>query len=150
MEMTNLFNLLKEQHQFLVAFLDTIVLQQKAIIEGDLKGLEGSIKTEGALLINFDQYEKHMTDMIRELSEKYSLNASSGKLSDFINTLKGKREFNSRNFIKLQSSLQKLMLQIIKVNNQNKLLVEQARYFIKETVSALAINNQTPILDRKI
>ena len=150
MEMSDLFNLLKEQHQFLEAFLDTIVLQQQAIIESDLKGLEDSIKTEGALLINFDHYERHMTEMIRQLSEKYSLNASSGKLTDFINTLKGKREFNPKNFIKIQSSMQKLMAQIVIINNQNKLLVDQARNFIKETVSALIINNQNPILDRKI
>ena len=150
MEMTDLFNLLKEQHQFLEAFLNTIVLQQRAIIESDLKGLEETIKTEGALLINFDNYEKHMTEMIRELSKKYSLNASSGKLTDFVNTLKGKREFNPKSFIKLQISLQKLMEQIMKINNQNKLLVDQARNFIKETVSALVNNSQNPILDRKI
>ena len=150
MEMTDLFNLLKEQHQFLEAFLNTIVLQQRAIIESDLKGLEETIKTEGALLINFDNYEMHMTEMIRELSKKYSLNAQSGKLTDFVNTLKGKREFNPKSFIKLQISLQKLMEQIMKINNQNKLLVDQARNFIKETVSALVNNSQNPILDRKI
>ncbi len=150
MEMTDLFKLLKEQHQFLEAFLNTIVLQQRAIIESDIKGLEETIKTEGALLINFEYYEKHMTQMICELSEKYSLNASSGKLSDFVNTLKGRREFNPKSFIKVQTSLQKLMMQIININSQNKLLVDQARNFIKETVSTFISNNQKPILDRKV
>lgn len=150
MEMSDLFNLLREQHQFLESFLDTIVLQQRAIIESDVKGLEETIKTEGALLINFEYYEKHMSSMIRELSEKYSLDASSGKLSDFVNTLKGKREFNPKSLVRIQSSMQKLMLQIIKINNQNKMLVDQARNFIKETVSAFINNNQKPILDRKI
>ena len=40
--------------------------------------------------------------------------------------------------------------EIIKVNNQNKLLVDQARYLIKGTISIIVDENNAPILDRTI
>jgi SMC interacting uncharacterized protein involved in chromosome segregation len=149
MEMKDLFSSLKDQHEFLQTFLDTIILQQKAIITNDIIGLEETIKTEGALLLNVDHYEKQMADIIKQLSEKYSVDSSSNKLTDFINALKGKNEFNPNSIAKLHSSLKKLVSQIVKINDQNRMLIEQARNFVKETVSALVINNQSPIFDRK-
>jgi SMC interacting uncharacterized protein involved in chromosome segregation len=149
MEMKDLFNSLKEQHEFLQIFLDTIILQQKAIINNDIRGLEETIKIEGALLINVDRYEKQMADVLKQLSEKYSIDTPSNKLVDFINALRGKREFNPNSIMKLHSSLKKLVSQITKINDQNRMLIDQARNFVKETVSALIINNQSPIFDRK-
>ena len=149
MEMKDLFNSLKDQHEFMQTFLDTIVLQQKAIINNDIRGLEETIKTEGALLINVDIYEKQMAEIIKQLSEKYSINTSSNKLIDFINALKGKREFNPNSIVKLHSSLKKLVSQIMKINDQNRMLIDQARNFVKETVSALISENQSAIFDRK-
>jgi SMC interacting uncharacterized protein involved in chromosome segregation len=149
MEMKDLFNSLREQHEFLQTFLDTIVLQQKAIINNDIKGLEETIKTEGALLINIDRYEKQMAEIIGQLSDKYSIIAPTNKLTDFVNALQGKREFNPNNIVKLHSSLKKLVSQIKKINDQNRMLIEQARNFVKETVSALVNENHSPIFDRK-
>jgi hypothetical protein len=68
---------------------------------------------------------------------------------DFVNTLKGKRDFNPTNIVKLHASLKKLVTQIVKINDQNRMLIDQARSFVKETVSALVNNNQSPIFDRK-
>jgi len=150
MEMNDLYNLLKEQHKFLETFLDTLSLQQKAIIESDLTGLQETIKAEGSLMVNFKHYEINMKEMISELSNKYSLKVTEDKLSEFINIINNKMEFNSGRFVKLHRSLQDLTNQILKINNQNKLLIDQARNFIKETISALVNNNQNPILDRKI
>ena len=149
MEMKDLFNSLKEQHEFMQTFLDTIILQQKAIISNDIRGLEETIKTEGALLINVDRYEKQMADIIKQLSEKYAIETSSNKLLDFVDALRGKREFNPNNIVKLHSSLKKLVSQIKKINDQNRMLIDQARNFVKETVSALIDNSQSPIFDRK-
>ena len=108
MDMNDLLKLLKDQHQLLHAFHDTIVLQQKVIINNDVKGLEETIKTEGALLINIELYEKHVEEVIKQLSDKYGINYSSGKLSEFIDAIKVKREINSINLIKLRNSLQKM------------------------------------------
>lgn len=149
MEMSDLFKSLKQQHQFLEAFLNTIQLQQRAIVENDITGLEETIKTEGALLLNIEQYEKQMVKVINELSEKYSLNTNSNKLTDFIEAMKEKRNFDSGNLIKLQTSLRKLILQIAKINAQNRLLIQQASNYLKDTISTLVGLSKNPIFDRK-
>lgn len=149
MEMSDLFKSLKQQHQFLEAFLNTIQLQQRAIVENDIAGLEETVKTEGALLLNIEQYEKQMVKVIKELSEKYSLNTSSNKLTDFVEAIKEKSNLDSSNIIKVQTSLRKLILQIAKINAQNRILIQQASNYLKDTISTLVGLNKNPILDRK-
>ncbi len=149
MEMNDLFNSLKEQHQFLEAFLNTIQLQQRAIVENDIKGLEETVKMEGALLLNIEQYEKQMLKIIQQLTEKYSLGANPNKLSDFLEAMKVKKHFDSRNIVKLQMSLRKLILQIAKINAQNRLLIQQASSYLRETISTIASLHKNPLLDKK-
>ena len=150
MEMSDLFSSLKDQHKFLEAFLNTITLQQRAIITNDIAGLEETIKTEGALLIHIDQYEKQMIKIINELSHKYSLDVSSNKLSEFLEKASELKEINTQSIVKIQSSLKTLAMQIAKLNAQNRMLVEQARSFIQETVAAIINSSKNQIFDRKI
>ena len=150
MEMIDLIRSLKDQHQFLETFLNTIMLQQKAIIENDMTGLEETLKTEGALMIYIEQHEKKVLEIISELSKKYSIKVPSKKLSDFVNVLKTKRDIEVGTLDKIQISLKKLILKIAQVNTQNKILIEQARNFVQETISSIISLNKNQILDRKI
>ncbi len=150
MEMIDLFRSLKDQHQFLEAFLNTIMLQQRAIIENDMTGLEETIKTEGSLMIYIEQHEKKVLEIICELSQKYSIDLPSKKLSDFVAAVKAKKIMETGSIEKIQNSLKKYILRIAKVNAQNKILIEQARSFVQETISAIVSLNKNQILDRKI
>ncbi len=149
MEMNDLARSLIDQYRFLDAFLNTIVLQQKAIIENDMKGLEETMKTEGALIIHIEQHEKQMIGIIDGLSKKFKIDPPSKSLSEFINALKSKN-IELGNLEKIQNLLRKLALKIAKVNAQNKILIEQAREFIQDTISSLINLNKNKILDRKI
>lgn len=149
MEMNDLVRSLIDQYRFLDAFLNTIVLQQKAIIENDMNGLEETMKTEGALIIHIEQHEKQMIGIINELTKKFQINPPSKSLSEFINAVKGKN-MELGNLEKIQNLLKKLALKIAKVNAQNKILIEQARDFVQGTISSLINLNKNKILDRKI
>ncbi len=150
MEMIDLIRSLKDQHQFLEAFLNTIMLQQRAIIENDMTGLEETIKTEGALMIYIEQHEKKVMEIISELAKKYSIEVPSKKLSDFVSEVKTKKKIEVGTIEKIQGSLKKLILKIAKVNTQNKILIEQARNFVQDTISSIISLNKNQILDRKI
>ncbi len=150
MDMNDLVKSLKNQHQNLQAFLDMIVLQQRAIIGNDVEGLEETIKTEGALLQNIERCEKQMGEIMMNLSEAYSLNMESPKLTDFVDALKLKGWKNLTPLLKLQGSMKKMALHIVKVNNQNRILIEQARNFIKETITAVTGNSHNSLLDRRL
>ncbi|MHB8578545.1 MAG: flagellar export chaperone FlgN [Ignavibacteriaceae bacterium] len=148
--MNNLFNELKKQHELLQKFLDLISLQQNAIINSDIKVLEETLKTESTFFNEIKISQNLTIDTIKNLSEKYSLNLKSNKLSDFLEAMKDKNEVKIVTFFKLQTSLKKLISNINTVNNQNKMLISQARNFIKEIISVFANSNKSPILDRKV
>ncbi|HUX92263.1 MAG TPA: flagellar protein FlgN [Ignavibacteriaceae bacterium] len=150
MELNNLFNDLKKQHELLQKFLDLISLQQNAIINSDIKALEETLKIESTFFNEIEISQKLMIETIKNLSEKYSLNLKSNKLSDFLEALKDKNEVKLGGFFKLQASLKKLISNINTVNNQNKMLISQARNFIKEIIGVFANSNKSPILDRKV
>lgn len=150
MEMNDLIRSLREQYQFLEAFLNTIILQQRAIIENDMTGLEETIKTEGALMLHIEQREKQMVNIIGELSAKFAIDLPNKKLSDFVNAVKSKNDIEIGSLEKIQNALKKKVMKIAKVNAQNKILIEQARSFIQDTISSLIRLNKNQILDRKI
>ncbi len=149
MELSNLFRCLKEQHQILNEYLDALLKHQKAIINGDNKGIEDSLKNIGIILFNIGNCETLRQDITQQISAKYSLNISSNKLSDFIAEADRLKLFNTKELVKIQSSMKKLILEIIKVNDQNKALINQAREFIKEFISELVSTKKNVLVDRR-
>lgn len=150
MEMNNLFNELNKQHELLQKFLDLISLQQKAIIVSDIKSLEETLKKESIFFNEIETNQKLMIEAIQNLAKKYSLNLKSNKLSDFLNALEDNNKVKLGGLFELQASLKKLINKINIVNNQNKMLISQARNFIKEIISVFANSNKSQILDRKV
>ena len=150
MEMINLFDELKKQQELLQKFMDLISLQQKAIIDGDIISLEETLKKESVYFHEIEVNQKVTIETIKKLAEKYSLTLKSNRLSDFLEALEVKKEIKLVSFKKLQTSLKKIISNINNVNNQNKMLISQARNFIKEIIGVLANTNKSSILDRKV
>lgn len=150
MEMRNLYNALREQYEFLQAYLSALFEHQQAIINSDIVELEETIKSESALLIVIENYQNKIFNSIKELSERYSLGLKTFRLSDFIYTVKEQDKGDVVNLIKMRDSLTKMSADIARVNNQNKILIEQSRYLIKGTIAAIINSNKNPILDRTI
>ncbi len=149
MEISNLFNEMKNQQELLQKFLDLIYLQQKAIINNDVVVLEDLLTKEGAFFNQIEAKKTLMSDIIIQLAVKYSIKLESNNLSDFINSLKLKNEFKLNGLIKLHESIKKLVYVIIEANNQNKILINQAKSFIKQLVTIFAHANKNSILDRR-
>jgi FlgN protein len=149
MELTNLYRCLKEQHQILNEYLDALLKHQKAIINGDSKEIEATLKSIGILLFNIGNCETLRQDIIQQISAKNSFQVKSHKLSDFIDEVNSHKLFNTRDIIKIQASMKKLILEIIKVNDQNKILIDQARTFIKELIGAFSSANRNVLIDRR-
>lgn len=150
MEMRDLFKALKEQYEFLQAYLGTLIQHQEAIINGNVNELEETIKSEGALVIILENYQNKIFEIIKHLSGKYTLGLNSYKLSEFIEALKENNKYDTDNLSKMKDSLVKLSSNVLKVNNQNKLLIVQARFLIKETITTIVNDKKVPIFDRTI
>ncbi len=149
MELSDLFRCLKEQYQVLREYLDTLLEHQKAIINGNLAVIEQSIKKEGNLLFSIGSFETRRYEIIQQLAAKYSLNINSNKLSEFIEKVKEKKLFDTSGLAMRRDSLQKLISEIIKINTQNKFLIEQAKSFIKEVITTFTKSNKNVLVDRR-
>jgi hypothetical protein len=149
MELNNLYRCLKEQHQTLQEYLGVLLKHQKAIINSDNMVIEDTIKNIGVLLFNIGNCETLRQDIIQQLSAKYSLKVKSNKLSDFISEVNKQKLFNTEGLVKIQNSMKKIILEIIRVNNQNKVLIDQARNFIKEMIAVLSSTNKNILIDRR-
>ena len=149
MELNNLFRCLREQHKILQEYLGVLLKHQKAIINSDNAGIEDTIKSIGVLLFNIGNCETLRQDIIQQLSEKYSLQVKSNKLTDFISEVNKQKLFETDGLVKIQNSMKKIILEIIKVNNQNKVLIDQARNFIKEMITVLSSTNKNIFIDRR-
>ncbi|HED08925.1 MAG TPA: hypothetical protein ENI57_12455, partial [Ignavibacteria bacterium] len=132
------------------AYLGILIKHQEAIISGNIDELEKTIKSEGALSIVVENYKNKIVNVIKDLSGKYLLKLKNYRLSDFITAVKSNERYDTDKLSKMQNSLTKMGSEIIKVNNQNKLLIDQARYLIKGTISIIVNENNVPILDRTI
>ena len=148
MEMSNLFKVLKEHHEFMRTYLEVLIQHRQAVINGNINELEETIKNEGAILIIIESYQNKVVDIIKCLSDKYSLGLKYYRLSELINAIKN--SYDTAGLSKMRDSLIQMGNEIMKINNQNKMLIDQARNLIKQTITAVVNNKKVPILDRTI
>ncbi len=146
MEMAELNQLLEENRTNLENFLGVLSEQQKHLVDNNINGLEESIGKEEKLLNRIEDVKLKTASLISALIEKYSIDVNGSKLSDFINAIKDKIKIEQT--VLLQKKIVELANQVKEMNKQNKILIEHARSFIKETVKALADENCL-VLDRK-
>ncbi|HKJ80491.1 MAG TPA: flagellar protein FlgN [Ignavibacteriaceae bacterium] len=149
MELNNLFRCLNEQHKILGEYLDALLKHQKAIISGDNKKIEDTLKSIGIILFNIGNCETLRQDIVQQISVKYSLKVNSNKLTDFIAEVDLHKLFSTKEIVKIQMSMKNLILEIIKVNDQNKILIKQASAFIKEFIAELTSANRNVLVDRR-
>lgn len=149
MEINQLNKVIKEQHECLQNFLTVVKLQQKSLIENDLEGLEDSIAKEEKILTLLNRIKDEKARVIKNLAEENNIILKNFSLGDLLENFKNKTEIKFSNLEKVQFSIKNLILQIDKINQQNKILIEHSRNFIKETINIL-VNKNKPILDRKV
>ena len=150
METKQLAKILKEQEKNRKEFLDAALQKQKGIISQDFEEIQKAIALEEKLLRKINSTEKIRNEFIKEMSIKYSLELNSSSLSGIIKIYETKQDPNLDVFVKLQKTLKNLIDKIWQVNWQNRVLIDNARNFIKETIHALNHSNKKPLLDRKI
>ncbi|MCK9211154.1 MAG: flagellar protein FlgN [Ignavibacteriaceae bacterium] len=150
METKNLVKALKDQEDNLQKFLDSLLKQQKALIEHNIPVMDEAILFEGKILKEINAIDKEILKTMNHLSEQYSLKLTSTKLLDFTKAIKKYGTNDYVSLLQLQKSIRKLLVKIQTINSQNSLLIENARSFIKQTFTSLAGVNNDPILDRRV
>jgi lipopolysaccharide biosynthesis regulator YciM len=150
MNTNELATALEKQEQNLKNFLECSKKKQKAIIQNDIEKLHNSLSYEEKLLSEIEENNSNISSVIGNLVETYELNLSANSLSEFLSAVNNETEINVKVIKLLQNSIRELIGSSAKINEQNKILIEHSRNFLKETISLLVGLNKGPLLDRKV
>lgn len=150
MKTEKLITALEEQEKNLKDFVECTVSKQKALVSNNLEELQQLLIREEKLLSGLDEQGIQISSAIGSLAEENSLKLKSNTVSEFIKAVRQKTEVNLKVIILLQDSIRQLVSKAIYTNEQNKILIQHSRNFIRETILKLVALNNNQLLDRKI
>ena len=149
MKTNELISALKEQEETLKNFLSCCITKQKTIVQNDINGLHDSLVHEEKLLAKIESNGIKISTAIENLAKEFGLNLKALSLSEFLNAVNDEKEINVKVINLLRNSIKDLISKSSKVNEQNKILIEHSRSFLRETIALLIGLNKHPLLDRK-
>lgn len=147
---SDLESILELQKHNLQKMLGVLKNHQTALVHNDLKLIEDSITSEEVLLQNIMKTETEKSTIIERLDKRYSLHLVKPSLTNLLIAVQRKEDFNYDSLQKLQFVIKKLTLEISRINLQNRVLIENAKSFIKNTISALVGQNKRQLLDKRL
>lgn len=149
MEVNELKQSLIEQKANLQLFLETLIKQRRAIIENNIQSLEETIAAEEQLLSRIHNLEQSSKEAIKILVRTYGLRVQNYSLSMLLKAAAAKSEIKLDDLFELRENIQILVNEISRANEHNRILVNHARSFVRETINALVKDKSAPLLDRK-
>ena len=150
MKTNQLITILKEQEESLRLFLECSINKQKAIVQNDIESLHNSLNHEEKILSQIDNNGKKISSVIENLAKEYGLEMEAVSLSEFLNSVTNKTEINVKVINLLRNSIKDLISKSSTINEQNKILIDHSRNFLRETIAVLIGLSKRPLLDRKV
>ncbi len=150
MKTNELVTVLKEQEESLKQFLECSLNKQKAIVQNDIENLHNSLNHEEKILSQIENNGKKISSVIEILANDYGLELEEVSLSEFLNSVTNKTEINIKVINLLRNSIKDLINKSSKINEQNKILIDHSRNFLRETIAVLIGLSKRPLLDKKV
>ncbi len=150
MKTDRLITALKEQEESLKQFLECSISKQKAIVQNDIDSLHNSLNHEEKILSQIENNGKRISLVIENLAKEFGIDLGEVSLSELLKAVNNKTEVNVKVINLLRNSIKDLIGKSSKINEQNKILIDHSRSFLRETIAVLIGLNKRPLLDRKI
>lgn len=149
MKTNELIDVLKEQSKYLGMFLEIAKNQQHAVLSNNIQLLEESIHNEEKIISKINGHELKVRHAINSLAEENNVALNTVSLEELIKQLKDDKKKDVRSLLNMQFEIRSVVKEVVKINNQNRFLIEHSRNFIREVVTTL-VNNKKSVLDRKV
>lgn len=154
MKVNEITNSLETQAQNLRNFLMIIKSKQESLIKRDIEALSLSMESEEKFIAKIDKEEQNRLELMNmAISEIESVEDEKEllKLPNFINAINGFAEEGEIDLLKeKQETVKDLTQKVIKVNGQNRHLIENAKSLVKEIITAAVGERKQSIIDRRI
>lgn len=149
MNLKQLNNALESQLENLNSYFNAIERQQKALISINYNELEQSISDQELSLKLISESESRTAETIRLFITNYKLQVDEPILKNILERLRNVKNDEVKGLLHKQQAIKDILQNILRLNTQNRILIDHSRNFIKETVAAL-VDSKKAIFDRKI
>lgn len=146
-----IFKLSLEQIDNLDHFLSILKDLQKAIVQNDLEQIELSVEQEEKVLNKIKLCEDKRFEAINIALNNYEIEADKtealDKLADVILAIDPDvyQEFN-----RLRTNLLEKVKEVLLINQQNEIIINNSRKFIRDLIKSVLGTKKESFLDRKI
>lgn len=141
---------LELQESNLKMLLESSINKQKALIKNDLKALEKELHAEENILISISNQSAGLPQIIKKVADDNGVSIVNPTLSEFVNAVSNKEDSGINKIDNLRSSIRSLVKKIDYANNQNNILIENARSFIRDFISNIIGISKKSLLDAKV
>jgi hypothetical protein len=150
MGMKKLVRILQEHEQCIKEFFGCSVEKQNAIVNCDCETLKRNLQAEESLLTLLEKQSAGISAVIGEIAKENQLELEHNSLSEFMDSVKHMADMDVKVIKLLQNSIRNLVINTTKVNDQNRILIEHARSFLKDTINYLVKSQKHNLLDRRL
>lgn len=131
--------------------LETSKTKQTVLIERNHEQLNSLIEKEQQLLNTIANLSKQQKIFSDEIKNEFGLPKEMNSLTDILDLIKNK--LNENDFVHLKTSLKKIndqSAELNRFNEQNKMLIEASRIFIKGIIQSVRGSANSSIINRRM
>ena len=150
METKQLMEVMDQQYSNLNTLLEIVKKKQQALVDSEIENLESCIRSEEKILFNIQSVEKLRYEVVSKIISEYGLDENDYSISSI--NLKLQDKISTKNcelLLRNEKEIKETAYEIIRINEQNKFLIQHSRQFINETINTLLNSNKDSIFDRK-
>lgn len=121
----NLIGILKEENEVYQTLLNLSLEKTSVIVKADLEKLQAIVSQEQLLLSSINKMDKSREDIIKDITNVLNVTESDFKVDKLIKMLE-KQPKEQEMLSKVRDDLKRTMNQLVKVNDNNKVLLKES------------------------
>lgn len=150
MKANKLTIVLNEQQNNLSMLLEIIKNKQKALVERDDDSIKQSVKREEKIILKIQSLEEKRISAIETIYSENNLSVEDYRITAFLQNLNSSLDEKTiEELTNYKLNIKNLILEIMKLNQQNMFLIQHTRQFFSETINAILSSTKKSLIDRK-
>lgn len=131
-EIINTFiDVIKKEIKYNKQLLELLIKEQRILTSEDITAVEKNIKEQDYLINTIKKLEEVRIESVKKIAEIYGLPENNLKFKDIVGIV---QEKCSEEIFALMEELRSLLENIVKINKNNKYLVESGFNFLEENI----------------
>lgn len=142
----NLIDIIEKEIKYNSELLELLIQEQNILISRDITAIEKNIKEQNYIIDSIKKLEEIRIANVDKISEIYGIPDRNLKFKDIIELVN--EEYADKLYI-LMEKLKSVVEDIVKINNNNKYLIENGLEFLEENIRVFYGANEKEMFYKK-